>query len=138
MSRTRSTNTSVRAAFLAACWLVWLGGLISFLWILSVAVHGKRDAVNPHQFGSKAAAHYHAVVRTCWPPSVCRDRGGKRCQVLTDVVGMMHGTEPGQSYVVRVRFADRAHEAPFADFDRIFAQRQQVCARDGSSAPDDH
>jgi hypothetical protein len=56
-------------------------------------VQGDQAAVNPALFGTKAAAHCVAVV------------------------------EPGETFTVRVRFADEAYGQPFADFDAIFEQR---------------
>jgi len=56
-------------------------------------VHGEEDAVNPDQEGTKAAAHFRALV------------------------------PPGESFVVRVRFTDAPAEAPFAGFDHTFEQR---------------
>jgi hypothetical protein len=56
-------------------------------------VHGRNEAVNPAQTGTKAAAHFQAVV------------------------------PPGESFTVRVRFSDRSPEEPFADFDAVFSQR---------------
>jgi hypothetical protein len=56
-------------------------------------VDGLADRVNPAQKGSKAAAHFQAIV------------------------------SPGQAFTVRVRFSDVAHDQPFDDFDSVFAQR---------------
>ena len=56
-------------------------------------IHGEQDRVNPEQVGSKAAAHFQAIV-----PS-------------------------GEQFVVEVRFSDVNHADPLADFDAIFAQR---------------
>ncbi len=53
------------------------------------------DRINPERVGTKAAAHFRAVL------------------------------EPGTSLTVRVRFADSAQSTPFADFDVIFDQRVQ-------------
>ncbi|PJF41703.1 MAG: glucosidase [Chloroflexi bacterium] len=58
-------------------------------------VHGRNDAVNPKQHGSKAAAHLHCVV------------------------------QPGEAFVVHTRFVNTELEMPFDDFDHIFAQRIQ-------------
>ncbi len=57
-------------------------------------VHGQRDRVNPARSGSKAAAHYHAVV------------------------------PPGESFTVTVRFSNKPQAAPFADADAVFARRR--------------
>jgi hypothetical protein len=59
-------------------------------------VNGRREAVNPHQTGTKAAAIYRLRL------------------------------EPGESRVVRVRLTDRAAvEAPFGvEFDRVIEQRR--------------
>ena len=51
--------------------------------------------VNPDQLGSKVAAHHQAMVA------------------------------PGETFTVRVRFADQNHDDPFADFDALFALRQR-------------
>ncbi len=61
--------------------------------IHEAVVHGRADAVNPAQVGSKVAAHFQAVV------------------------------PPGESFTVQVRFSDRPAEAPFADFAAVFSQR---------------
>jgi hypothetical protein len=61
--------------------------------IHDAVVHGLAERVNPRQVGSKVAAHFQATVA------------------------------PGQEFTVWVRFADRAHERPFAHFDAIFEQR---------------
>ncbi len=61
--------------------------------INEAVVQGQSDCVNPDQQGSKVAAH---------------------CQTLL---------EPGQTFVVKIRFSDVAQNKPFADFDRIFEQR---------------
>ncbi|WP_420632434.1 MGH1-like glycoside hydrolase domain-containing protein [Candidatus Leptofilum sp.] len=58
-----------------------------------VVIQGENEAVNPKQVGSKAAAHFQAVV------------------------------PPGEQCVVQVRFSPMQHAAPFTDFDAIFAQR---------------
>jgi hypothetical protein len=57
-------------------------------------VEGQTTAVNPAQHGTKAAAHYQFTV------------------------------EPGQPQTVRLRLSQPAHEAPFADFDQLFAARR--------------
>jgi hypothetical protein len=60
------------------------------------AVIGRRqERVNPGGFGTKAAAHYQAVI------------------------------PPGETMVVRTRFVDRPLENPFLDCDVIFDQRRQ-------------
>ena len=56
-------------------------------------IHGEHEAVNPAQEGSKAAAHYQAIVPA------------------------------GEQFVVEVRFSNVHHADPFANFDTIFAQR---------------
>ena len=61
--------------------------------IHEAVVHGRADAVNPAQVGSKVAAHFQAVV-----PS-------------------------GERFAVQVRFSDRRLEAPFADFEAVFTRR---------------
>jgi hypothetical protein len=60
-------------------------------------VHGFRDAVNPAQAGTKAAAHYKLQI------------------------------DPGETAVVRLRLTDAGlhGEEPFADFDDIFELRKQ-------------
>src|SRR4029077_9681266 len=60
------------------------------------AVVGRRlDCVNAGGFGTKAAAHYQAVI------------------------------PPGDSMVVRTRFVDRPLEDPFLNFDAVVDQRRQ-------------
>ncbi len=56
-------------------------------------VRGENGRLNPNGVGSKAAAHFQAIV------------------------------PPGESVTVRVRFTDRENDAPFADFAAAFAQR---------------
>jgi len=63
--------------------------------INSYVVRGHRKAVNPAQRGTKAAAHYTLAIA------------------------------PGESQEVRVRLSQPLHEAPFADFDQVFAERRQ-------------
>ena len=58
-------------------------------------VAGKPTAVNPARQGTKAAAHYNLTIA------------------------------PGEAQVVRLRLSQPTHEAPFADFDQVFAERQQ-------------
>ncbi len=58
--------------------------------IHQAVVHGRMDQINPDLVGTKVAAHFQASVA------------------------------PGESLSVRVRFADRAHEDPFGDFDSVF------------------
>ena len=63
-------------------------------------VHGAKEAVNPTQVGTKAAAHYRLLVG------------------------------PGETVTVRLRLAEAAisptSEGPFgADFDKVFADRQR-------------
>ena len=58
-------------------------------------VGGQADAVNPDRGGTKAAAHY-----------------------VLDI-------EAGQQQVLRLRLGPAGLTAPFADFDQVFAQRQQ-------------
>jgi hypothetical protein len=80
--------------------------------ITNYVVQGHRKAVNPAQRGTKAAAHY----------------------VLT--------IEPGESQQVRVRLSQPTHAAPFADFDQVFAERQQEadvfydCVQESVASPD--
>ena len=57
-------------------------------------IHGRTDRVNPERVGTKAAAHYRATI------------------------------EPGESLVVRTRFADRPSDDAFRDFDRVFDLRR--------------
>ena len=58
-------------------------------------VNGQKDAVNPEQRGTKAAAHYALLI------------GG------------------GETTVIRLRLTDKnlSNDSPFADFDQIFANR---------------
>ncbi|MBW7884788.1 MAG: glucosidase [Caldilineaceae bacterium] len=56
-------------------------------------VYGRMDKVNPAQVGSKAAAHFQAMV------------------------------QPGETFTVRVRFTNQAMDDPFGEFDAIFARR---------------
>ena len=56
-------------------------------------VNGRSGRVNPDRVGTKAAAHYRSMVA------------------------------PGESMVVRVRFAPEAMDDPFGDFDVIIARR---------------
>ena len=56
-------------------------------------VNGEKDAVNPAREGTKSAALYSCNI------------------------------DPGSSNTIRLRMADTHHETPFAEFDRIFAQR---------------
>ena len=58
-------------------------------------VQGQATAVNPAHTGTKAAARYQLSV------------------------------EPGQPQIVRLRLSQPTHEAPFADFDPLFAARRQ-------------
>ncbi|QNE38454.1 glucosidase [Hymenobacter sp. NBH84] len=58
-------------------------------------VEGDPSAVNPAKVGTKAAAHYRLSL------------------------------EAGTSQTIRVRLSQPTHEAPFAEFDAVFAQRQQ-------------
>jgi hypothetical protein len=80
--------------------------------INSYVVQGHRKAVNPAQRGTKAAAHYALTIA------------------------------PGESQQVRVRLSQPTHEAPFADFDQLFAERQQEaavfydCVQEGVASPD--
>ncbi len=62
--------------------------------INEAVVYGRADRVNPQKQGSKAAAHYTAVI------------------------------PPGQSATARIRFTNAANPAPFRDFNAIFSQRQ--------------
>jgi len=63
--------------------------------INNYVVRGHRKAVSPAQRGTKAAAHYTLTIA------------------------------PGESQEVRVRLSQPLHEAPFADFNQVFAERQQ-------------
>jgi len=56
-------------------------------------IHGQRDRVNPAQTGTISAAHCAAVLN------------------------------PGEEFVVKVRFTNQAQAQPFADFESIFQQR---------------
>lgn len=58
-------------------------------------VRHQQDRVNPLKVGTKCAAHHHAVL------------------------------EPQETWVVRARLSSNQNSTPFADFDAIFAQRQQ-------------
>jgi hypothetical protein len=75
-------------------------------------VRGHRKAVNPAQRGTKAAAHYTLTIA------------------------------PGESQQVRLRLSQPAHEVPFADFDQVFAARQEEtdvfydCVQEGVASPD--
>ncbi len=62
--------------------------------IHEAVVHGKKEAVNPTQCGTKAAVHYHSVVK------------------------------PGEAWVLRLRLTDQTAADPFGEsFDKIFAER---------------
>jgi len=61
--------------------------------IHEAVVCGRTDAVNPKQTGSKVAAHFRAMV------------------------------DPGDDFVVRVRFANEPHVGPFDGFDRMLERR---------------
>ena len=61
--------------------------------INDTVVNGQTGRVNPERVGTKAAAHFQAIVA------------------------------PGETYVVNVRFADAVSADPFKDFDSIFEQR---------------
>lgn len=56
-------------------------------------VHGQTRCVNPNQVGTKTAAHFKATV------------------------------QPGETFVVKVRFSDQPCETPFAGFNTVFDQR---------------
>ncbi len=58
-------------------------------------IGGRADRVNPAQVGSKAAAHFQQLV------------------------------QPGESFVVEVRFSNTQPTQPFSNFDSIFAERIQ-------------
>ncbi|MCA9945636.1 MAG: hypothetical protein KC449_19275 [Anaerolineales bacterium] len=58
-----------------------------------VVIQGEKSAINPEQMGSKAAAHFQAIVA------------------------------PGEQFTVQVRFSPNNHPAPFHEFDAIFSQR---------------
>jgi hypothetical protein len=63
--------------------------------INNAIIHGKRDAVNPNQIGTKASAKYERIV------------------------------PPGASVEIRLRFSDNTHlPDAFGDFDEIFTLRQ--------------
>ena len=61
--------------------------------IHEAVVRGRMDKVNPEQVGTKVAAHFQAIVA------------------------------PGETFTVRVRFSDAAHDHPFGDFEPVFEQR---------------
>ena len=61
--------------------------------INDAVVYGLSERVNPDQRGTKVAAHCQTVL------------------------------EPGETFTVKVRFSDAAHQEPFSDFDTIFQQR---------------
>ncbi|NDJ85998.1 MAG: glucosidase [Chloroflexi bacterium] len=63
--------------------------------INAAVVGGHIERVNPAQQGTKAAAHFHAIV------------------------------EPGDALTIWVRFTPNALNDPFADFEAIFSQRLQ-------------
>lgn len=63
--------------------------------IHEAVVHGRLDLVNPARMGTKAAAHFQAVVA------------------------------PGEIAEVQVRFANTLLDTPFDDFESVFAQRIQ-------------
>ena len=75
-------------------------------------VEGQTQAVNPAQRGTKAAVHYSFTIA------------------------------PGTAQVVRLRLSQPVHEAPFADFDQIFGDRQREadvfydCVQEGVAGPD--
>ena len=71
------------------------GGIYFKDGITKYVVKRQRKAVNPAKRGTKAAAHYQFTIA------------------------------PGEAKVVRVRLSQPAHEAPFGDFDQVFAERQQ-------------
>jgi len=60
--------------------------------IHEAVVHGRTDRVNPEQAGSKAAAHFQAVVA------------------------------PGEAFTVWARFSDTPHDDPFGDLEAVFEQ----------------
>ncbi len=61
--------------------------------INDAVIHGHLDRVNPEMRGTKAAAHFRAII------------------------------DPGETFTVRVRFTNRENLAPFDDFEAIIAQR---------------
>jgi hypothetical protein len=61
--------------------------------INEAVVHGRLDRVSPTGKGSKVAAHFQQVV------------------------------QPGETFIVQVRFTDSENSAPFSDFDAIVSQR---------------
>jgi hypothetical protein len=61
--------------------------------INEAVVQGYWDQVNPDRVGTKAAAHFHTTV------------------------------PPGESFTVRVRFADAPHDDPFDGFAQVFERR---------------
>jgi hypothetical protein len=63
--------------------------------INDAVVHGELERVNPENRGTKAAAHFHTIL------------------------------PPGERFTVRVRFTNRQNNAPFDDFEAVFAQRIQ-------------
>ncbi|UOR03900.1 glucosidase [Hymenobacter aerilatus] len=75
-------------------------------------VDGDPSAVNPAKVGTKAAAHYRLSL------------------------------DAGASQTVRVRLSQPVHEAPFAEFDDVFAQRRQEadefydCVQESVTDPD--
>jgi hypothetical protein len=63
--------------------------------INAAVVHGRADRVNPEGKGTKVAAHFEKTLA------------------------------PGETFTVRVRFANVSQAEAFADFDAIFSQRLQ-------------
>jgi hypothetical protein len=75
-------------------------------------VHGNADAVNPEKQGTKAAANYLLELQGGEEKTI-RLRLKSKPPALAD--GLMSGTNPFQAET----------ESPFADFDKIFRQRQK-------------
>jgi Mannosylglycerate hydrolase MGH1-like glycoside hydrolase domain len=61
--------------------------------IHEAVVHGRNDKVNPAQVGTKAAAHFHAVI------------------------------QPGATFTVQIRFTNVEQKKPFTGFDQTFKKR---------------
>ena len=62
-----------------------------------LVVNGEKSAVNPARHGTKACAHYRLTL------------------------------EPGETQTIRLRMTRALSDAPFADFDRVFAERRAEC-----------
>jgi len=89
-------------------------------------VHGKTDAVNPAQIGTKAAAHYQFTI----PPGKSETVRLRLTRMRDYGEGMIPG-EPMRKHRTRSkaeRFAERAARSSedwFADFDAIFDARKR-------------